>query len=344
LNAFLLAWFAVIALLPGQLAAALPARTAYVFTLIADTRGPLDSISPALSINHAGMVAFGAAFKGGGGGAMAGDGGVPRTIATRSGSGYGATINDAGTVAFVAESADGGRGLYAGNGGPLTTIAVGNIRGNPRINNKGAVVFLAVGWPSAGPGDGILVGSGGPLARISDRGEGGFLNDQGIAVFVMQTGSGAQGLYTGNGGRPNLVAIAAPGGPFAGFNPSPVINNRGVIAFTAWLADGGNAVYRAAGGKLTAVADTQGPFARFDYVSMNAGGAVAFDAELKGGGKGIFTGPDPAAHKVIATGEPLFGARVTDISFFREGLNDQGQVAFHAVLDDGRQVVVRASP
>jgi hypothetical protein len=69
---------------------------------------------------------------------------------------------------------------------------------------------------------------------------------------------------------------------------------------------------------------------------------VAFLANLRGGGSGIFLGPE--AEEVIATGDPLLGSTVTGLSFFRDGLNDAGQVAFLATLADGRRVIVRADP
>ena len=59
---------------------------------------------------------------------------------------------------------------------------------------------------------------------------------------------------------------------------------------------------------------------------------------------GIFTGPDLLADKVIATGDPLAGSTVTDVFSFRNGLNDSGQVAFYAQLDDGRSGIFRADP
>jgi hypothetical protein len=78
--------------------------------------------------------------------------------------------------------------------------------------------------------------------------------------------------------------------------------------------------------------------------SINDLGSVAFLADLKKGGSGIFTGPDPAANKVIAIGDPLFGSTVTALQFSSQGLNNSGQVAFWASLADGRQVIVRADP
>jgi hypothetical protein len=152
-----------------------------------------------------------------------------------------------------------------------------------------------------------------------------------------------QGIYLGAGGRPDLVLAAAPGGRFAGFSVAPVLNREGAIAFTAWLTDGGSGVFKICGGRLITIADSRGPYARFDFVALNNKGAVVFDADLKTGGRGIFTGPDPVDDKVIAAGDPLFGSRVKELLLSREALNDRDQVVFHAVLEDGRQAVVRAS-
>lgn len=329
----------------GVPSVAIAAPLAYKFMLIADTRGPLENISPSVSINDAGAVAFGASLKTGGSGIFVGNGGALRTIARGDRTGFAASINEAGTVAFIGESADGRSGVFSGNGGPLTTISLGAVVGLPHINNKGAVAFLKLTPPFGDPDDGILVGSGGPLTRISLRGEGGFNNDQGRTVFVMQSERGVQGIYVGSGGIPGLAAAAVAGGPFAGFGVSPVINNHGTIAFTAALSAGGSGVFKMCGGRLTRLADSHGPYyARFDYIAMNDRGATVFDADLKTGGRGIFTGPDPIDDKVIAAGDPLFGSRVKELILSREALNNRNQVAFHVLLEDGRQAIVRADP
>jgi hypothetical protein len=71
---------------------------------------------------------------------------------------------------------------------------------------------------------------------------------------------------------------------------------------------------------------------------------VVFLAGLRSGGSGIFRGPDPVADVIIASGDPLFGSTVANVFFTEGGLNDNGQVAFVAQLEDGREVVVRAQP
>jgi hypothetical protein len=65
---------------------------------------------------------------------------------------------------------------------------------------------------------------------------------------------------------------------------------------------------------------------------------------LDTGVTGIFTGADPIADKVIAIGDMLFGSRVTSLYFSNQGLNNSGQLAFVAGLENGISGVFRADP
>ena len=97
---------------------------------------------------------------------------------------------------------------------------------------------------------------------------------------------------------------------------------------------------------MTLIADTSGPFSDFldaYFPGINKANQVAFVATLRAGGSGIFTGPDPLADKVIATGDPLLGSTVVRLGFFR-GLNDAGQIAFWATLANGSGGWFRADP
>jgi hypothetical protein len=82
-------------------------------------------------------------------------------------------------------------------------------------------------------------------------------------------------------------------------------------------------------------------------VALNDSNVVAYLATLdEGAGDVIFVQTLGAAPtRVIGVGDPLLGSTVTGISHFDyDGLNNLGQVAFVAVLADGRAVVVRADP
>jgi hypothetical protein len=94
------------------------------------------------------------------------------------------------------------------------------------------------------------------------------------------------------------------------------------------------------------VITTAGAFRSFGGLgpSIDTQGDVAFTAELDAGGRGLFTGPDVLADRVIGSGDALGGSVVTDVSLCAEGLNDSGQLAFTAQLADGRTAVFRAEP
>ncbi|MAT95665.1 MAG: hypothetical protein CL608_00740 [Anaerolineaceae bacterium] len=68
------------------------------------------------------------------------------------------------------------------------------------------------------------------------------------------------------------------------------------------------------------------------------------------GVQGIFTGPDPVAHRVVrasfTNGDVILGSRVTSVvgQFCPLAINDAGQIVFVAGLQDGRAVVLRAEP
>jgi hypothetical protein len=76
--------------------------------------------------------------------------------------------------------------------------------------------------------------------------------------------------------------------------------------------------------------------------AINDAGMVAFCATLPAGPSGIFTGPVPSTGKVIRTGDALFGDTVVEVQL--GGLNNRGEIAFRAVLSNGRQVIGVAIP
>jgi hypothetical protein len=242
-------------------------------------------------------------------------------------------------VAFTGTLITGTRGVFVSSGGPVVTVALGSALSFPSINNLGMVGFAT--------GDAIFVGTGGPptviATTVSLQGLGDpIINDQGTVAFIAGLSGGGQGIFTGSGGP--LTLIADTSGPFLGFSVFPVINSLGTVAFEAATNAGVRGIFTTADGSFTAMVDSSGPFSSFGFLSISNLGAVAFQAVLDTGVEGIFTGPDSVNDKVIAIGDPLFGSAVTGLSFFREGLNDMGQVAFRATLADGRQVVVQANP
>ena len=107
------------------------------------------------------------------------------------------------------------------------------------------------------------------------------------------------------------------------------------------------------GNKLQVIVDNEGtPPVRFlslDTPTINNQGKIAFTALVDDfrtleSYTGLFTGPDPVADLVIRTGAPLAGSTLVSVAMFREGLNDVGQIAFHATLADGTEGIYRADP
>jgi len=77
--------------------------------------------------------------------------------------------------------------------------------------------------------------------------------------------------------------------------------------------------------ELELIAGTAGPYASFSRVDINDDGVVVFEASLDAGGYGIYTGPNPTLHKVIALGDVRDGQL---FSWIRMGeLNDAGQLS-----------------
>jgi hypothetical protein len=287
------------------------------------------------SINDLGQVSFAANLRPGSDQViLLGDGKKLITIATTSKQfnffGFDTSVNDSGEVAFKAELDPGfdfDEGLFSGSGGKITThylssidvslddeqVRFGGNDSRPAINNAGDIAFDESIQPNFDPG--IFVGQ--------ER--------------VFRT-------------------IAAPASDGSRSFGEPVLNDGGTAAFeTSFFDESGlfvTAIVTGSGGPLTTVADTNGPFGFFGFrpPSINDGGEVAFQAILDDfQTTGVFVGPDATADRVIATGDMLDGATVSSLSFCEEGLNDSGEVAFVATLDEldgsgSRTAVFRASP
>ncbi len=236
-------------------------------------------------------------------------------------------INDSGTVAFQAANGR-GEGIFTSSGGSFTTIAdtVNSSFGmifSPSINNSGTVAFQAGlkggTLNGVGPGVGIYTGSGGSLTTISfDTNAGGILvsrpsiNDSGTVAFVDNK-SGV--TYTGNGGPRTFIANTAGGSPF--------INNQGTVSF---VLPGASLVTRNRE-VTTTIADTRNSFSSLfgNGSPVNNNGIVAFEADLKSGGEGIFTGNGKSVTTIADTSDSFSG-------FSTPAINDEGTVAFEAGL------------
>jgi hypothetical protein len=305
-----------------------------ITTIVEDPeRKRLGFVGNFLSINDLGQVSFAANLTPGSDQAiLRGDGRKLITIANTSKEfnffGFDTSVNDSGEVAFKAEldpEFDFDEGLFSGSGKKITThyrasadisldgqpARFGGNDSRPSINDDGDIAFDESVQPNFDPG-----------------------------IFV-----GQEGVFR---------TIAAPATDGSRSFQEPVLNDGGTAAFeTSFFDENGQfvtAIVTGDGGPLTTVADTNGPFGFFGFrpPSINNGGEVAFTAILDDfQTTGIFTGPDATADRVIATGDQLDGATVSNLTFCEEGLNDAGELTFIATLDEvesSRTAVFRATP
>jgi hypothetical protein len=235
------------------------------------------------------------------------------------------------------------------------------------LNNRGAIAYVAQNMRGIGvlSSDGRLIAEANDArlstvdsADISDRGTIVYRSQDG-RTFTILANKGTKTTTLNTTTYPRYI-MAPKSGAF-----SPSLNNRGTVAFvaleinptseyTAEFDPGKAAILKSDGNKVTTVADTQGAYSSFssgsDYnfiavpPTINDRGTVAFYARLDAGGEGIFTGSDPVKHKVIATGDSLFGYTVQSVALSPDGINDFGQITFIARLANGTEVVVRADP
>lgn len=128
--------------------------------------------------------------------------------------------------------------------------------------------------------------------------------------------------------------IADTEGQFSFVGLSPIINERGTVAFSADLDSGESGIFTNDGGAITSIVDNKGVFDSFGSYAINDSGTVAFDADLDGmeieaGGRGIFTSNGGAITTIVDTNSPLFS------NFFEPAINNSDTVAFGASRDEG---------
>ena len=225
-------------------------------------------------------------------------------------------LNEIGT-AVLSAGVSFGEDLHLWSGGAPTVLYDSSTLGpdigaffGPDINNAGVV--SAVAGASPGVFHFVVAGSGGALTTIADS------TDM------------ASGL------RSNSIAT----------NTS--INDSGTVTFVARAdtVDGKYGVYTGSGGALSLVADSSGDIGLFSSYgpSINDSGTVAFTAIVSGGDRGLYTGPDLMADKVVEVGDLLAGGTVAYVESGRFAINDSGEIAFYASLGGGREVIAVAEP
>ena len=345
-------------------AASARAQQTYEFTKVADSGQGLDP-DRCPGLNNVGQVAF-TAFTPEGVQVIlrAETDGRLTTIADNTGRfqffGANPSINDAGDISFAAGLEKGGEAILVTKGKNVKTVArtesdrFGFFGFNTSLNNSGDVAFTAELDEEFDFDEGTFVGDGkirtiylASTSQFIGTDSRRSLNDGGQIAFEEALDDFTFGIFRSDGN--GFVTIADENTPGIGSVADPQLNNAGMVVFVAFLEGEGNrsAIMTGSGGPLTTVADTDGPFSEFAFFggpSINDGGEVAFGATLDSGGSGIFTGPDPAADRVVGTGDILDGSVVTNTTVCSEGLNNAGQIVFVAQLEDGRSGVFVATP
>lgn len=376
----------------ATLAAPALAQTTYTFTKVADSAR--DDFNPnsftCASINNRGDIAFKAGRTSADGlNSFDGiyranaDGSITTIVEDPRRKRFGfvgnfPSINDLGQVSFAANLApNSDQAILRGDGRKLITIATTAKQFNffgfdTSVNNSGEVAFKAELDPEFDFDEGLFSGSGrritthylastdvsldGEQVRFGGNDSRPAINNVGDIAFDESIQPNFDpGIFVGREGV--FRTIAAPAADGSRSFQEPTLNDGGTAAFETSFFDETSgefvtAIVTGNGGALTTVADTTGPFGFFGFrpPSINDGGEVAFTAILDDfQTTGIFVGPDPIADRVIATGDQLDGAIVSNLSFCEEGLNNSGALAFVATLDEldgsgSRTAVFRAEP
>lgn len=276
-----------------------------------------------LSINDKGQVAFEAnAEEVRGDGIYRGEGGrVTKIVGTGEAGDFdwvnaGPSINSHGRVAFVGERIVDRRyvgGVYVGDGGAVKAVydidgPFKSFTGNPALNDKGTVAFLATLETGVG---GLYLGNGrDEPVTVAD--------DTGLLTNVYSFSDPALNDH-------GEVAFRA------GTNPDLTDNSLST----------GAGIFVYSKGVLTTV--ISGPMA-FSAPAINERGQVAFVAEPTFGKSILATGGDLVKDRVIGSGDLLLGRVVQTIEIVREGYNERGQLAFLAHFEDGYSAAFVATP
>jgi hypothetical protein len=195
----------------------------------------------------------------------------------------------------------------------------------------------------------------GDLSPIAVPGQGGVgslgtlrlaINESGVVAAYLTLDNSDAAIARGEPGSFATVAVET-----TGFVPAPYfldIDGAGHVVFLA-TPDGdaiGGTIFKTTAGAPVAIADSSGPFANFLDVAMSDGGALVFQANRDGTNASttgaLFVGSDPVADRVFGVGDAFASSTVTRV--LMGDINNAGQIAFFAEVQDGRDFVLRATP
>lgn len=200
--------------------------------------------------------------------------------------------------------------------------------GVPCINASGLVAFERTNGVSFTSG--VYTGTGGPVTTIAGSATPGLsgiithpsINDAGVVAFKAYRPDGTGGIYKGSGGAITLIDSVPSIDALTDARLS--INNSGMVAYHKWDAAGTTGgIYTGDGtGAATPVAvapgGTYSSLGTAGTLQMGNSGAVAFYAQLTGGGQGVFSSSGAAFQN---------GADSSIVSF-----NDVGRAVFTTIV------------
>jgi hypothetical protein len=168
------------------------------------------------------------------------------------------------------------------------------------------------------------------------------INNKGSVAFkelTLFSSGGNFSLVTSDG--VNRTTIVDESGYFKSLNTFD-LNNKGNVAFKAFLDDGRRGLFTINGDSITPIADTNGSFKFFGNISLNDGDTLAFSAWLDDGSAGIFTSSNGSFTTLADTSGAFssfffntFRGDGSFVSIDGPAINNNGAVAFGAQLETG---------
>ncbi|MBD2776867.1 DUF7453 family protein [Iningainema tapete] len=271
-------------------------------------------------------------------------------------------INNNDTVAFRLVGSQWDLVIATISNSTVKTVATGfagrdsNIVTNFDLNDLEEVAYLRLSTPFLSPFESqrLLINRANQTFTLASACRGNSLCGGSVIPFVTLLNIGT--FKINNQGQVTFSAssVGSSSSVFTVSNSSPVtliepnaslldVNDNGDILFLK----GTNFIrlLKSASDEVSTIVDTSGSFSQLGNAAINNQGNIAFTATVSNTGeKGIFTGADPVADKVIATGDTLFGSTVISLNFLPQGLNNNGQIAFYALLGNGTRGIYRAEP
>lgn len=328
-----------------------PVRS-YELIPIADSSGPLGT--PLFgAINNRGTVAIRSRLDTGEQIIFLWDRGENRQVASFGAFAFPSNpdLNDRGEVSFMFRET-GGESVFLKirNGEIVERVEEGDrfdlLLCCPLINNRGDMTVFGL----LDGIEGIYTVNRGKITTIADStgpfsyfGPATSINERGQVAFTADPDDPDRAaVLVGDGRRTDVIVDAS--GPFEFFT-SGVINDSGTAAAQAFpdgLIPSPSILVRDRQG-LRVFVGPDGPFEFPDRPLLNNAGLLVFTSTLDGSfDRGVYTGPDPGAGKVLAPGDPLAGSTVVGTA--ATGLNNAGVIVLYVELADGRKGLWLAVP